>query len=67
MYNFSVHSNKELEEGLKDYCQRQFELLYGHDLWMHEFGKSYLLDKPIFKNLKDFERYGKVKMYESHR
>lgn len=63
MYNFSVHFNKELEAGLKDYCQRQFELLYGHELWMSEFGKSYLLDKPMFKCLEDFYRYAKRKMF----
>lgn len=54
-----VHFNKELESGLKDYCQRQFELLYGHNVWMETFKRSYLLDKPMFRNLNDFYRYAK--------
>lgn len=64
---YGVHNNPTLSSGLKDYCQRQFELLYGHNVWMQEFGKSYLLDKPLFNNLKDFQRYGKELMYESNR
>lgn len=42
-----LHSAKEIrwrefDQELKEDAQRRFEDLYGHELWMHEFGKSYL-------------------------
>lgn len=56
--NKGVHFNTFLDKGLKDYAQRVFENKYSHKLWMNEFGKSYLLDRPIFTSLKDFVEYG---------
>lgn len=37
-----VHFNKKLELELKQKAQVNFELLYGHDNWMNEFGRNYL-------------------------
>ena len=37
-----VHFNHTLDTQLKQKAQYNFELLYGHDLWMREFHKNYL-------------------------
>lgn len=37
-----VHENKQMQDELKRYAQEQFELLYGHDVWMNVFHKNYL-------------------------
>ena len=40
--NAGVHLNKPFDIRLKRECQRRFEELYGHDLFMKEFGRNYL-------------------------
>lgn len=34
--------NRTLDLRLKQECQRKFELLYGHEMFMKEFNKNYL-------------------------
>lgn len=41
MSSEGVHMNRALDLRLKRECQRQFELLYGHELFMQEFKKNY--------------------------
>ena len=38
----AVHFNKELDLRLKRECQAAFEKIYGHSLFMKEFGRNYL-------------------------
>jgi len=40
--NHSVHVDRELDLRIKRETQRRFEELYGHDLFVKEFGKSWL-------------------------
>ena len=41
--HMSLHSwNTELDQQLKQECQKRFEELHGHDKFMEVFGKSYL-------------------------
>lgn len=41
--HMALHStNPELQQQLKQECQERFEDLYGHDVFMRVFGKSYL-------------------------
>lgn len=42
MLDHGVHFNKELDLQLKQECQRRFEALYGHDMFMMVFCKNYL-------------------------
>lgn len=37
-----VHFNKKLDEELKQYAQREFEKVYGHDKFMEVFNRNYL-------------------------
>lgn len=37
-----VHFNKALDKQLKTIAQLTFERKYGHEMFMHEFGKNYL-------------------------
>lgn len=41
MSNEAVHFNKDLDDWLKDRCQRKFEELYGHDEFMNVYHKNY--------------------------
>ena len=38
----AVHNNREFDLELKKEAQRNFECLYGHDIFMQEFRKNYL-------------------------
>lgn len=42
--NRGVHFNREFDLALKQECQRRFEALHGHELFMKIFGKNYLED-----------------------
>ena len=42
MSNEGVHFNRTLDLELKRKCQEKFESMYGHQLFMREFGRSYL-------------------------
>ena len=45
MHNMSdrgVHFNRELDLRLKRECQKRFEEIHNHDLFMKVFGKNYL-------------------------
>lgn len=44
MADYGVHFNKKLDTQLKQECQKQFELLYGHDVFMQIFHRNYLGD-----------------------
>ena len=37
-----VHTKPDKMLAMRRVAQRKFEDLYGHDLWMKEFGKNYL-------------------------
>ncbi len=43
--DLGVHFNKELDDELKDYCQRAFERKYSHIEFMYHFGRNYIQDK----------------------
>ena len=43
--NDGVHFNKELDTEIKDKCQRIFETMYSHELFMQEFGRDYIEEK----------------------
>lgn len=42
MSDHSVHFDKDLDTRLKQECQKRFELLYGHDMFMMVFHRNYL-------------------------
>ena len=42
MSNHGIHADPELDMKVKIETQKKFEELYGHDLFMKEFGRSYL-------------------------
>ena len=42
-----VHFNKKLDLKLKQYTQKQFEELYGHEKFMEVFHKNYLGDEEL--------------------
>lgn len=37
-----IHHNAEMMDKLKRYAQTEFIKVYGMEMWMQEFGKSYL-------------------------
>lgn len=42
MASYGVHSNKELDDRLKQEAQAAFEKIHGHQKFMDVFGKNYL-------------------------
>lgn len=44
MSDYGVHGRKgnDLDRMLKQTCQRRFERIYGHEMFVETFGKSYL-------------------------
>ena len=42
MSNHGVHADKDLDLRIKRETQMRFEELYGHEIFMKEFGKNYL-------------------------
>lgn len=42
MSSYGVHFDRELDLRLKAECQAKFEAIWGHEKFMHIFGRNYL-------------------------
>lgn len=52
-----VHQNRALDLQLREYTQRRFEAVHGHEEWMRIFGRNYI-DQEEVKDVSEGRRHG---------